>query len=114
MRSENQSGTMAEVTRHASVGVNNKEKSARGEEEAAETKTHPFIKASNCINPNMKIFDCAATILESKPLQEQHLPSGETMSYREFNKGQPHVLVVVPGFMTDDTIFSLLPELPQF
>ncbi|KAK1741102.1 hypothetical protein QTG54_008354 [Skeletonema marinoi] len=58
-------------------------------------------------NDNMNIFDKAVALLESTPLQTKDV-SGETISYREYNgEGkQPHTLVFVPGFMTDDTLAS--------
>mmetsp|Transcript_15599 Transcript_15599/g.32816 ORF Transcript_15599/g.32816 Transcript_15599/m.32816 type:complete len:740 (+) Transcript_15599:68-2287(+) len=68
----------------------------------------------NGINPNIKIFDDAAALLETTVREEKILPSGETMSYREYNKGQPHKLVFLPGFGGDDTMTSVLAVLPQF
>ena len=65
-------------------------------------------------NPNLQIFDMAAALLKATPRQSKLLPSGETMSYREFHIGQPHVLVVLPGYGTDDTMASLLAVMPQY
>ena len=64
-------------------------------------------------NPNLKIYDEALALLESSPLQKKQLSSGEVMSFREYHVGQPHTLVVLPGFMVDDTILSLLAVLPE-
>jgi pimeloyl-ACP methyl ester carboxylesterase len=69
---------------------------------------------STVANENLNIFDDALALLESTPLQTKDV-SGETISYREYNKGkQPHTLVVLPGFMCDDTLTSILPALPEF
>lgn len=59
---------------------------------------------------NLEIFDSALKLIESTPRYEKELPSGETMSYREYNAGQPsgsHVLVLLPGYNCDDTLFSV-------
>jgi pimeloyl-ACP methyl ester carboxylesterase len=63
---------------------------------------------------NLKIFDKAVELVDNTERQFRDLPSGETMSYREYNVGQPHVLVVLPGFMADDTMASILAVLPEF
>lgn len=65
-------------------------------------------------NPNLKMFDMAAELLDSTPRLSKDLGSGETMSYREYNVGQPQTLITIPGFMTDDSIYSILAVLPQF
>mmetsp|Transcript_8967 Transcript_8967/g.15584 ORF Transcript_8967/g.15584 Transcript_8967/m.15584 type:complete len:405 (+) Transcript_8967:45-1259(+) len=65
------------------------------------------------INPNLIIYDEALAILESTPLQYKKVPSGETLSYREYNAGQPNVLVVLPGFMADDSMTSILAVMPE-
>ena len=64
-------------------------------------------------NPNLKIYDDALALLESTPLQYKQVPSGEILTYREYNIGQPHVLVVLPGFRADDTMISILAVLPE-
>ena len=58
-------------------------------------------------NPNIDIFDKALALIESTPRQFQDLPSGETISYREYNKGKAHVLVMLPGNICDDAAFSV-------
>ena len=73
----------------------------------------PFI-SNDSVNPNLKIFDEAAVLLESTPRQFKELPNGEKLSYREYNLGQPHVLVVLPGLMADDTMASIIAVLPQY
>ncbi|KAL7469021.1 hypothetical protein ACHAXS_009279 [Conticribra weissflogii] len=70
--------------------------------------------SSKTTNGNITIFDDAVAIIESSPRQEQGLPCGETMSYREFHKGKPHILVILPGFLADDTMAAILAVLPQF
>ena len=65
-------------------------------------------------NSNMQTFDMATELLDSTPRLSKDLASGETMSYREYNVGQPHTLVALPGFMTDDSMYSILAVLPQF
>jgi len=55
---------------------------------------------------NLEIFDKAAAIVEANPRKYEELPSGETISYREYNAGQPNILVMLPGFMADDTMSS--------
>ncbi|KAL7460001.1 hypothetical protein ACHAXS_000471, partial [Conticribra weissflogii] len=69
---------------------------------------------SSVQNPNIDIFDNAAVIMNETKLKSKELSSRETMSYREFNKGQLHTLVYLPGFMTDDSMASILAVLPQF
>ena len=59
--------------------------------------------ASSNINSNMAIFDDAVALIESTPRQCKALLSGETMSYREYNKGQPYILVMLPGYASDDS-----------
>ena len=58
-------------------------------------------------NPNIDIFDKALALIESTPRQFQDLPSGETISYREYNQGKAHVLVMLPGNICDDAAFSV-------
>jgi pimeloyl-ACP methyl ester carboxylesterase len=70
--------------------------------------------ASTSENPNLDTFDFAAELLDSTPLLSKDLESGETLSYREYNVGQPNILVAIPGFMTDDSMYSILAALPQF
>lgn len=70
--------------------------------------------ASTSENPNLDTFDYAAERLDSTPLLSKDLESGETLSYREYNVGQPNILVAIPGFMTDDSMYSILAALPQF
>ncbi|KAL3791208.1 hypothetical protein ACHAWO_013639 [Cyclotella atomus] len=70
--------------------------------------------ASSSENPNLDTFDMAAELLDSTPLLSKDLNSGETMSYREYNVGKPNVLVAIPGFFTDDSMYSILAALPQF
>lgn len=65
-------------------------------------------------NPNMEIYDKALALLEATPRQTREISSGETLSYREYNGGKPHALVVLPGFMADDTMTSILAVLPEF
>lgn len=69
-----------------------------------------FFQSEN----NLDIFDEALAILESTPLQKTDIPSGETLSYREYNKEQPQTLIMLPGYMTDDTLASILSVLPEF
>jgi pimeloyl-ACP methyl ester carboxylesterase len=69
---------------------------------------------SSSKSPNLDTFDIAAELLDSNPLLFKDLNSGETMSYREYNMGQPNVLVAIPGFFTDDSMYSILATLPQF
>ncbi|KAL7447484.1 hypothetical protein ACHAXM_011396 [Skeletonema potamos] len=73
------------------------------------------VVSGTVANDNLNIFGDALALLESTPLQTKDV-SGETISYREYNhKGkQPHTLVVLPGFMCDDTLASILPSLPEF
>ena len=56
---------------------------------------------------NLPIFDKAVTLIEANPRKFMDLPSGETMSYREYNAGKPHKLVMLPGYRADDTSFSV-------
>ena len=63
--------------------------------------------ATSNINPNLNIFDMAVALIESTPRQSKVLPSGETMTYREYNKGQPHVIAMLPGYICDDTLCSV-------
>ncbi len=63
---------------------------------------------------NLDIFDEALAVLESTPLQKADVPSGEILSYREYNKEQQHILIMLPGYMTDDTLASILSVLPEF
>lgn len=63
---------------------------------------------------NLEIFDKAAAIVEANPRKYEELPSGETISYREYNAGQPNILVMLPGFMADDTMSSIFAALPEF
>ncbi|KAL7456692.1 hypothetical protein ACHAWC_008180, partial [Mediolabrus comicus] len=56
----------------------------------------------------------ALAVLESTPLQKTEIPSDETLSYREYNKEQQHTLIMLPGYMTDDTLASILSVLPEF
>lgn len=56
---------------------------------------------------NVEIFDKAVSLIKSTELQSKELPSGETMSYREFNVGQPYVLVMLPGCVCNDALFSV-------
>lgn len=73
------------------------------------THPHQFFQSEN---PD--IFDEALAVLESTPLQKTDIPSGETLSYREYNKEQPQPLIMLPGYMTDDTLASILSVLPEF
>lgn len=75
---------------------------------------HQLIKdAITVSSDNLEIFDEALTLLESTPLLTKDA-GDETISYREYNVEQPHTLVVLPGFMCDDTLASILPALPEF
>lgn len=58
-------------------------------------------------NPNLDIFDKAVELIEATPRQYKELPSGETISYREYNEGQAYKLVLLPGYMADDTSASV-------
>ena len=62
---------------------------------------------STTVNYNLPIFDKAVTLIEANPRKFMDLPSGETMSYREYNAGKPHKLVMLPGYRADDTSFSV-------
>lgn len=70
--------------------------------------------SQNTVNPNLMIYDEALALLESTPLQTKELPSGETLSYREYHAEEPRTLVVLPGFMADDSMTSILAVLPEF
>mmetsp|Transcript_11312 Transcript_11312/g.17274 ORF Transcript_11312/g.17274 Transcript_11312/m.17274 type:complete len:422 (+) Transcript_11312:582-1847(+) len=75
---------------------------------------HQLKEASTTISSdNLEIFDEALTLLESTPLRTKDV-GGETISYREYNSKQPHTLVVLPGYMSDDTAASILPALSEF
>lgn len=63
---------------------------------------------NNDSKSNLRTYDDALSKLKSTPREEILLSSGETISYREYNKGQHHNLLVLPGFMTDDSIYSIL------
>ncbi|KAL7538900.1 hypothetical protein ACHAXR_010903 [Thalassiosira sp. AJA248-18] len=76
-------------------------------------ETAAAVVAEGAANPNLKVYDEALALLESTPLQTKQVPSEETLSYREYHVEQSHVLVVVPGFMTDDTLASILAVLPE-
>jgi hypothetical protein len=52
---------------------------------------------NNDSKSNLRIYDDALSKLKSTPREEILLSSGETISYREYNKGQPHNLLVLPG-----------------
>ena len=65
------------------------------------------MATSSCPNPNLATFDKAVALIESTPRQFKDLPSGETISFREYNKGQPHTLVMLPGYNCDDALFSV-------
>ena len=62
---------------------------------------------STATSNNVEIFDKAVSLIKSTELQSKVLPSGETMSYREFNAGQSYVLVMLPGYVSNDTQFSV-------
>ena len=66
-----------------------------------------YNMATSRPNPNLETFDKAVALIESTPRQFKDLPSGETISYREYNKGQPHTLVMLPGYVCDDALFSV-------
>ena len=72
------------------------------------------VSQNTAINANLEVYDDALRLLESTPLQSKQLPSGESLTYREYHIEQPHTLVVLPGFMADDTMTSLLAVLPEF
>lgn len=76
---------------------------------------HQLIKEASITvsSHNLEIFDEALTLVESTPLLSKDV-GDETISYREYNVEQPHTLVVLPGFMCDDTLASILPALPEF
>ncbi|KAL7528752.1 hypothetical protein ACHAXR_002610 [Thalassiosira sp. AJA248-18] len=60
------------------------------------------------------IYDDALALLEATPLKMKEIPTtGETLSYREYNNGQPHTLVVLPGFRADDTMTSVIAAMPE-
>lgn len=65
------------------------------------------MATSSSPNPNLATFDKAVALIESTPRQFKDLPSGETISFREYNKGQPHTLVMLPGYVCDDALFSV-------
>ena len=69
--------------------------------------------SATILSDGVSVFDEALALLESTPLQTEDV-GGETISYREYNVDQPHTLVVLPGFMCDDTLTSILPVLPEF
>ena len=78
-----------------------------------EARPAPSVEATQQPMPNMQIYDRALELLEATPLQLRDVPSGETLSFREYNAGQEHVLVVLPGFMADDAMAAILAALPQ-
>ena len=55
----------------------------------------------------VEIFDMAVALVKSTERQSKLLTSGEKMSYREYNVGQPHVLVLLPGFLHNDVMFAV-------
>ncbi|KAL7539768.1 hypothetical protein ACHAXR_009586 [Thalassiosira sp. AJA248-18] len=63
---------------------------------------------------NLDIFDKAVALIESSDRHSKVLPSGESMSYRKYNVGQPHVLVMLPGYVCNDAMFSIIAVLPEF
>ena len=65
------------------------------------------MATSSSPNPNLATFEKAVALIESTPRQFKDLPSGETISFREYNKGQPHTLVMLPGYVCDDALFSV-------
>lgn len=116
---------MATVTKNEGVAeVPPEEKRSIDDEAGIDSKmptTQRLIRSNgtastttSIINPNLQIFDMAAALLDATPRQSKLLPSGETMSYREFHVGQPHVLVMLPGYEADDTMASLLAVMPQY
>jgi pimeloyl-ACP methyl ester carboxylesterase len=72
------------------------------------------VNVNNDGGSNLHIYDEALILLKASPQKYEELSSGEVMSYREYNRDRPHKLVVLPGFMTDDSIYSILATLPQF
>ena len=56
---------------------------------------------------NLAIFDEAVELITANERKMVELPSGETISYREYNVDQPHKLIMLPGYMGDDTSFSV-------
>ena len=69
--------------------------------------TNVTLAQSSTAPSNVEIFDRASALLESTDLQSKVLSSGETMSYREYNKGKPHKIVMLPGYMCNDAWFSV-------
>lgn len=59
------------------------------------------------INPNLEIFDKAVALIESTPCQSKVLSSGEVLSYRVYNPGMVHTIVMIPGYCCDDILFSV-------
>lgn len=75
--------------------------------------TTPPTTTEAVANPNLKIYDEALALLEATPLQTKQVSSGEILAYREYHVGQPHTLVVLPGFMADDSMTSIWAVLPE-
>ena len=72
-----------------------------------ESMATTWLPTSSSPNPNLATFDKAVVLIESTPRQFKDLPSGETISFREYNKGQPHTLVMLPGYVCDYALFSV-------
>ena len=82
---------------------------AASEEDSAEATLSPYLEI------NKKIFDAAVELVQRTPRQYLDMPNyGETLSYREYNIGQPFDLAMLPGLGGDDTWTALLAVLPEF